>query len=63
MKSVQFESKQQAYATQSRQDPAAYALLGSNPLPDTFHVIPDNPSNVLLISAALTKARRYRRRL
>jgi cell division transport system permease protein len=54
VKSVEFESKQQAYAQQSRQDPAAYALLASNPLPDTFHVIPDDPSNVLAIHAALT---------
>jgi cell division transport system permease protein len=54
VKSVEFESTQQAYAQQSRQDPAAYALLASNPLPDTFHVIPDDPSNVLAIHAALT---------
>jgi cell division transport system permease protein len=53
VKSVQFESKAQAYAQQSRQNPAAYALLGTNPLPDTFHVIPDNPANVLAIHAAL----------
>jgi cell division transport system permease protein len=54
VKSVQFESKQQAYTQQSKLDPAAYALLGSNPLPDTFHVLPDDPSNVLAIHAALT---------
>jgi len=54
VRGVQFESKQQAYAQQSKQNPAAYALLGSNPLPDTFHVIPDNPANVLGIHAALT---------
>jgi FtsX extracellular domain len=36
VRSVQFESKAQAYAQQSRQNPAAYALLGgTNPLPDT----------------------------
>src|SRR5579875_1511040 len=51
---VVFESKQQAYAQQSKQDPAAYALLSSNPLPDTFHVIADNPANILAIAAALT---------
>ncbi len=34
---------------QAKQDPAAYNLLGSNPLPDTFHVYPDNPANVLAI--------------
>src|ERR1700729_823444 len=47
VRSVQFVSKQQAYQQQSSQDEQAYQLLGSNPLPDTFHVIPDNPSNVL----------------
>jgi cell division transport system permease protein len=54
VKTVQFESKAQAYAQQSKQNPAAYQLLGTNPLPDTFHVVPDNPSNVLTIRAALT---------
>src|ERR1700752_4484568 len=53
VKSVQFESKAQAYASQSKQDPAAYALLTSNPLPDTFHVIPTNPGNVLAIHNSL----------
>ena len=54
VKAVQFESKAQAYKQQSRQNPAAYALLTTNPLPDTFHVIPDHASNVLLIHGALT---------
>jgi cell division transport system permease protein len=54
VKSVHFESKVQAYAQQSKQNPLAYQLLGTNPLPDTWHVIPDNPSNVLAIRAALT---------
>jgi cell division transport system permease protein len=56
VKSVEFVSKESAYAQQSKQDPAAYQLLGANPLPDTFHVIPDNPSNVLAVRAALTPA-------
>jgi len=51
---VVFESKQQAFAQQKKQDPAAYALLSSNPLPDTFHVYPINPANVLAIRSALT---------
>ena len=42
-----------AYAQQSKADPPAYQLLGSNPLPDTFHVIPDNPANVLAVRTAL----------
>ncbi len=52
--SVEFVSKQTAYEQQSKQDPAAYALLASNPLPDTFHVIPDHPANVLAVRTALT---------
>lgn len=56
VRSVQFVSKQQAYATESQRDPQAYALLASNPLPDTFHVIPDNPANVLAVRSALTPA-------
>jgi cell division transport system permease protein len=53
VKQVQFVSKQQAYQQQAKADPQAYALLGSNPLPDTFHVIPDNPSNVLLVHSEI----------
>ncbi len=55
VKAVHFVSKQQAYAQQSKSDPAAYALLGSNPLPDTFHVVPDNGANVLAIRSSLTR--------
>ena len=54
VRSVQFVSKAQAYAQQSKIDPAAYKLLGTNPLPDTFHVIPDNPANVLAVQQSLT---------
>jgi cell division transport system permease protein len=54
VKTVQFVSKQQAYAQQVQQDPQAYQLLGSNPLPDTFHVIPDNPGNVLAVRTSLS---------
>ena len=56
VKSVEFVSKQAAYAQQSKADPAAYALLSSNPLPDTYHVIPDNPGNVLAVRTALMPA-------
>jgi cell division transport system permease protein len=49
VKSVQFVSKTQAFRQQSKLDPQAYALLGSNPLPDTFHVIPVNPGDVLTV--------------
>jgi cell division transport system permease protein len=54
VRTVQFLSKQTAYAQQAQQDPQAYQLLGVNPLPDTFHVIPDNPGNVLSVREALT---------
>ena len=54
VKSIQFVSKQTAYAQQAKVDPQAYQLLGTNPLPDTFHVIPDNPANVLAVRDALT---------
>ena len=55
VRSVQFESKAQAYRQQASQNQAAYQLLGgANPLPDTFHVIPDNAANVLAIHTALT---------
>ena len=53
VKSVQFVSKEQAYQQQSQADPQAYALLGSNPLPDTYHVYPDNPSNVLAVHSEI----------
>jgi cell division transport system permease protein len=53
VRTVEFVSKQQALAQQRKQDPAAYALLSTNPLPDTFHVIPDNPGSVLAIRSAL----------
>jgi cell division transport system permease protein len=54
VKSVGFVSKQTAYAQQSKVDPQAYQLLGANPLPDTYHVIPDNPGNVLAVRNALS---------
>ncbi|MCW2966421.1 MAG: transporter permease [Solirubrobacteraceae bacterium] len=45
VKSVQFVSKGQAYQTERKRNPEAYSLLGSNPLPDTYRVTPDNPDN------------------
>jgi cell division transport system permease protein len=53
VRSVHFESKQQAYQQQAKQNPAAYSLLSTNPLPDTYHVYPDNPANVLAVRSAL----------
>jgi cell division transport system permease protein len=54
VKSVQFVSKAAAYKAQAAQFPQAYQLLGSNPLPDTFHVVPDRPGNVLAIHNTLS---------
>lgn len=54
---VEFVSKQQAYAEQKRRDPQAYALLGANPLPDTFRVTPSNPDDAGRLKAALGGAR------
>jgi cell division transport system permease protein len=50
---VQFISKQQAFANQQKQNPEAYALLGSNPLPDTFRITPDRAENINAIAASL----------
>ncbi len=54
VKTVVFVSKAQAYEQQKKQNPAAYALLQYNPLPDAFHVFPDNPANVPAVRAELT---------
>jgi len=54
---VEFVSKQQAYREQKRENPQAYALLGSNPLPDTFRVTPRNPDDTQRLKAALGGAR------
>jgi cell division transport system permease protein len=53
VKRIQFVSKAQAYAEQSRLHPEAYQLLGSNPLPDTFRITPDSPDNALKLAAGL----------
>jgi cell division transport system permease protein len=53
VKRVEYVSKAQALAQQRKQDPEAFQLLGSNPLPDTFRVTPSNPDDVLKITADL----------
>ena len=55
VKAVQFVSKQQAFREQSKADPAAYAIVDSNPLPDSFRVTPDVPDNVNVVRQALMK--------
>ena len=52
--SVQYVSKQDAYAEQRRRFPDAYQLLGRNPLPDTFRITPDEPDNALKLRDALS---------
>jgi cell division transport system permease protein len=53
VKRVAFVSKQQGYEEARRTNPAAYALLGSNPLPDAFRITPASPDDVLKIQAEL----------
>ena len=51
---VVFESKEQALAQQKKQNPVAYEILGNvNPLPDTFHIYPTNPSYVLAVRSSI----------
>jgi cell division transport system permease protein len=52
--SVQYVSKRQALEEQRKRYPEAYDLLGSNPLPDTFRVTPDEPDNALKLRDALS---------
>jgi cell division transport system permease protein len=56
VKKVEFVSKAQALAQQRKRNPEAYELLGSNPLPDTFRVTPDQPDDVLKLRDALAPA-------
>jgi cell division transport system permease protein len=53
VKKVEFVSKAQAYKEEAKLNPEAYRLLGSNPLPDTFRVTPDNPDNIKAILNSL----------
>jgi cell division transport system permease protein len=53
VKSVEYVSKEQAYAEQKKRNPEAYKLLGSNPLPDTFRITPDDPDNIASVRDAL----------
>jgi cell division transport system permease protein len=50
---VVFESKAQALRQEYKTDPAAFQLLSSNPLPDTFQIYPTNASYALAIRGAL----------
>ena len=50
---AEFISKEQAYRTEKARNPKAYALLGSNPLPDTYRITPKNPDDIGKIKDAL----------
>src|SRR4051794_22484821 len=54
VKSVAYVSKKEAYERERKRNPEAYALLGSNPLPDTFRVTPDDPDRIGAIRDALS---------
>jgi cell division transport system permease protein len=54
VKKVAFVPKAQAYREQRQRNPEAYQLLGSSPLPDTFRVTPDNPSQIAKITESLS---------
>jgi cell division transport system permease protein len=53
---VVFEPKAQALAQMKKQNPAGFALLSGNPLPDTFHVYPSNAGDALSIRQAILGA-------
>lgn len=53
IKSVEFISKEQALKDQRKIDPAAYKVLGSNPLPDAFRITPKDPNKIDAIATAL----------
>jgi cell division transport system permease protein len=50
---VAYVSKAEAYAKEKKQNPDAYELLGSNPLPDTFRVTPSSPGQIDKLRDAL----------
>ncbi len=53
VKRVAFVSKEQAFKQQRKQDPEAFQLLGTNPLPDTFRITPSSPDDTLKIQSEL----------
>ncbi len=53
VKSVEYISKEQAIKEQRKIAPEAYKVLGSNPLPDTLRITPQDPDNIAAIVAAL----------
>jgi cell division transport system permease protein len=54
VKGVEYIPKEKALEIMSEHNEEAFALLGSNPLPDSFRVTPRDPDGVNAISTALT---------
>jgi cell division transport system permease protein len=50
---VEFISKEEALEQERERNPAAYELLGRNPLPDLFRLHPDDPDHVTAIADGL----------
>jgi cell division transport system permease protein len=46
VKKVEFISKEQALAKEQKRNKEAYQLLGTNPLPDSLRITPDDPDGV-----------------
>src|SRR4051794_16586302 len=55
VKAVDFVSKQEALAHMRGRNRDAFALLGTNPLPDSFRVPPRDPDRVKAIAATLRR--------
>jgi cell division transport system permease protein len=53
VKKVEYVSKADALKEERKRNPEAYSLLGSNPLPDTFRITPDDASNAGQLRDAL----------
>ena len=49
VRSVEYISKEKALAREKARSPEAFDLLGSNPLPDSFRVSPEDPGQVTAI--------------
>jgi cell division transport system permease protein len=46
VKKIEYISKEEALAKESKRNPQAYELLGSNPLPDSYRLTPQDPDQV-----------------
>jgi cell division transport system permease protein len=56
VRSVQFISKEEALEKERKRNPEAFDLLGTNPLPDSFRITPDDPDQVGAIVDELAPA-------